>query len=122
MKTIQNAAGQPAGAGTLHAATLQLAALIAVGQLAVDLCRVERAAAELREIYLLKLREYENKFGPVEGRLNPTNPAHVGIIEYTHDRRAAYRAARAKTYSIKRRMRLACLKISRGAAIGGGAQ
>lgn len=119
MKTIQNAAGQPAGAGNLYAATSQITALITAGQLAVDLCRAERSATELREIYLLKLREYESRFGPVEGRLNPTNPAHVGIIEYTHDRRAAYRAAKAKTYSLKRRMRAACLKISRGAAIGG---
>lgn len=121
MKTIQNAAGQPVGAGNLRAATLQIMALIAVGQLAVDLCRTERNAIELREIYLLKLREYESRFGAVEGRLNPMNPAHVGIIEYTADRRWAYRAAKARAYGIKRRMRALCLKISRGAAVDGGA-
>jgi hypothetical protein len=121
MNIIQNAAGQPAGAGTLHVETSQIIALITAGQLAVDLCRAERSATELREIYLLKLREYENRFGPVDGRLNPTNPAHVGIIEYTHDRRAAYLASKAKIYNIKRRMRAACLKISRSAAAGGGA-
>lgn len=121
MKNHQNAAGHPAGAGTAHASTLQITALIAAGQLAVDLCRAERCATELREIYVRKIREYEGCFGCIEGSLDPATAAHAAIIEFTADRRAAYLSSKSKAHNIKRRMRAACLKISRAAAVEGGA-
>jgi hypothetical protein len=116
MKAIQPAAANPAGAGPLHAQTSYLIALVSTGALALDLWRAEQACAELREIYLCRIRQYEGLYGTIDGRINPRDPKYIGIISYTMDERASLTTARRKVHAARRRLRAACAKAAREGA------
>lgn len=116
MKTDRTAADSLAGAGPLHAQIPQLLALVSAGILALDLWRAEQAVAELHDIYVGKLRQYEGQHGPITGALNPRNHEHIAIIAYTMDEKQALVAARRKVYLARRRLRAACAKAAREGA------
>jgi hypothetical protein len=87
------------------------------GALALDLWRAERAAVEIHDVYLRKIREYEGRHGTVTGRIDPRNHEHVAIIACTMDERAALTAARRRVHAARRRLRAACAKVAREGAI-----
>lgn len=116
MKTNQNVAANPAGAGALHAQITQLVVLVSAGTLALELWRAEQAVAELHGIYVGKLREYEGQHGPITGVLNPRNHEHIAIIAYTMEERQAMALARRRMHAVRRRLRAACAKAAREGA------
>ena len=116
MRISNSAAVASAGAGPLHAQTSHLVALVSAGALALELWRAEQAATELHDIYLRKIREYEGRYGAIDGRINPRDPKYVGIISYTMDERRALTSARRKVYAARRRLRVACAKAAREGA------
>jgi hypothetical protein len=116
MNIFHDAAGQPAGAGSMHASTSTLVALVTAGSLAMDLWRAEVAVTNARDAYHGDIRDFEAKFGSINIRIDPNNPTHRAIIEYTADRRAALVAARRKAQAVRRRLRAACEKSARQAA------
>jgi len=119
MKSYQNAAAYPAGAGPLHAQIPKLLAMVNVGALALDLWRAEQAVAELHGIYVRKIREYEGQHGAIAGALSPRNHQHIAVIAYTMDEKQALASARRKVYSARRRLRVACAKAARAEATEG---
>lgn len=119
MKSIQNAAGQPAGAGTLHAATLQITALIAAGEVAVELFRAEQIIKVAKARYHAKIDQFEAKHGRVDSRIDPRKPEHAKVIKYTKAEFEAYLDAKRKACNVRRRLenasRKAVSQISAGA-------
>jgi hypothetical protein len=116
MRIPNSAAVTSVGAGPLHAQTLHLVALVSAGALALELWRAEQAAAQLHDIYVRKIREYEAHYGAVDGGINPRDPKHVAIISCTMDERAAMTSAKRKVHAARRRLRTACAKAAREGA------
>jgi hypothetical protein len=110
MKTMHNAAGQPAGAGTLHASASQIALLIELAVLAMQDSRQQLATKEIYRLYISSLHSFEAKYGRVEGRIDPDNPDHGAIIAATRSQFEAYQRAKRCAYNLRRRLQTACRK------------
>lgn len=96
--------------------TGHMTALLAAGELAVELWRAETAAADAKHRYIRKIERYEQQHGDLDGRLNPEKPEHAGAIAFSAAAYAAHQAARRKVYNLRRRLRAASCKAARLAA------
>jgi hypothetical protein len=113
MKTTHNAAGQPAGAGTLHVSASQIALLIEVAVLAMQDHRQQLAVNESHRVYIDALNTFEVKHGRVGGRIDPDNPDHAKIIKGTKGQYETRQDELRKAYNIRRRLQTACRKARR---------
>jgi hypothetical protein len=112
MKSTHNAAGQPAGAGTLHVSASQIALLIEVAVLAMQDSRQQLAVKETYSLYISSLHSFEAKHGRVEGRIDPLNPSHGAIIAASRSQFETYQRAKRNAYNIRRRLQTACRKAA----------
>jgi hypothetical protein len=107
-----NAAGQPAGAGTLHVSASQIALLIEVAVLAMQDSRQQLIVKEAYSLYISSLHSFEAKHGRVTGRIDPLNPDHGAIIAATRSQFETYQRAKRSAYNIRRRLQTACRKAA----------
>jgi hypothetical protein len=113
MTKKSNAAGQPAGAGTLRASASQIALLIEVAVLAMQDFDAQKSVGAAHNEYLFGLTDFESKHGRTEGRIDPLNPDHAAIIAATKSQYDSYQLAKRKAYNIRRRLQTACRKAHR---------
>lgn len=121
MKETKKPARQPAGARPIHAHTSQLLQLLAAGEIAVEFWRAESIVVEAKAAYVRKIHEFESKFCNVKAELGSDHPDRLQLNKFTANKFEAYNAAKKRTSSIKRKLKLACQKAARLAAIEGGA-
>lgn len=112
MTSKQTAAVDPAGEEPLHASFSRLNAMMHIGELATAVWRAEQAVTQLHGIYVRKIRDYEGRYGAVDGRIDPRNHEHIAIIAYTMDEKLALDSARRKVHAARRRLRTACGKAA----------
>lgn len=93
--------------------TNQIAQLVAVGQLAMDLWRAEDAVANARHAYHVSIEKYEAKFGRLDKLVQKSDPAHAAVREFTAPKYKALQHAKRRVYALKCRMKKACEKMAR---------
>jgi hypothetical protein len=114
MPNKKNAAGQPAGAGTPHVSASQIALLIEIAALAMQDFNTQLAVNEAKYLYLERLSKFEAKHGRIDGRLDPRNPEHAGIVAFTKSRYDDYQRSKKSAYNARRRLVNACRRAQRG--------
>lgn len=94
--------------------TQKIVQLVGLGELAIELVDVERAAGDARERYHLKIREYERKYGGIPGhRIDPDLPAHAPALRYTAAAYEKYQEAQRKKYQARAKLKRAVDKAKR---------
>lgn len=90
----------------------QIVALITAGQLAVDHLKAQFEVNHTRRLYIEKIEEYEQEWGPLKVKLDRFAEEHAQVRQFTHDAFEAHRAAKRNAYNIKRRLETACRKAA----------
>lgn len=99
--------------------TEKLMALLRAGEVALELWRAEEKAANARAAYHVRIRRYERLHHNGERlKMDPANPAHAAIIEYTRERYDAALSAKRRVHSIRQKLRRICVKVARLSAMG----
>lgn len=86
--------------------------LITAGQLAVDCHKAHYIAKVMYGEYTDKIREYEELWGELKGKINPFDDEFAHVRQFTQDAFDAHRAAKRAAYNIKRRLENACRKAA----------
>lgn len=97
----------------------KLIALIAAGEVAVELFRAEQITKVAKARYHDKIDQFEAKHGRADSRIDPNKPEHAKVIRYTSAEFEAYLDAKRKAGNVRRRLETASRKalsqISAGA-------
>lgn len=88
----------------------KLIALMAVGEVAVELFRAEQIAKVAKARYHDKIDQFEAKHGRAESRIDPSKPEHAKVIKYTKAEFEAYLDAKRKAGNVRRRLETASRK------------
>lgn len=99
--------------------TAQLIALLAAGEVAVQLLHAENATKVAKARYHDKIDQFEAKHGRAASRIDPSRPEHAKVIKYTNAEYEAYLDAKRKAGNVRRRLETASRKAM--AAMAGGA-
>lgn len=92
--------------------TKNIARLIAVGEIAVELIRVEDESNVLYDQYKFAIRDYEAEHGPLGSRIDAGNPEHADAINFTAPEYCYYLDAVRRKNNLKKRLRNAARKVS----------
>lgn len=98
----------------------KIIALIAAGEVAVELFRAEQAAKVAKASYHRKIDQFEEVHGRADSRIDPNKPEHARLIKFTKASFDAYLAAKRKAYNARRRLENASRKAV--VQVGPGAQ
>lgn len=93
-----------------------LMAIMAAGDLAVELWRAEAARNMAKEAYIARVRKFEGQFGDVPHNAPADDPDRLAMNQFTRARYESFVEARRKVYSLRRRLKLACEKAARASA------
>lgn len=97
----------------------KLVALIAAGELAVDLFQAEQLAKVAKDQYHKKIDQFEQVHGRAHSRIDPNKPEHAKVIKFTKDSFDAYLVAKRKAYNVRRRLETASRKAMASVVLGG---
>lgn len=90
----------------------KLIALIAAGELAVELFQAEHAAKIAKILYHEKIDEFEEVHGRADSRIDPRKPEHAKLIKFSKASYDTYLAAKRKVYNVRRRLECASRKAA----------
>lgn len=93
-----------------------LLAIMAAGDLAVELWRAEGACAMAKDAYIARVRKFESQFGDVPHNAPADDPDRMAMNQFTRARYESFTDARKKVYSLRSRLRRACEKAARASA------
>lgn len=88
----------------------KLTALIAAGEVAVELFRAEQITKVAKARYHDKIDQFEAKHGRAASRIDPRKPEHAKVIKYTKAEYAAYLDAKRQAGNVRRRLETASRK------------
>lgn len=88
--------------------TKKITALLAIGQLALDLHAANTAVRSTKASYHEAIDRFEEKNGRVTGGINPRGAQYAAVIAATATEYAAYQAAKRFAYNVQRRLSNAC--------------
>jgi hypothetical protein len=86
--------------------------MMAVAQASMGLWDAENTADHTRYNYHRSIQRYEERHGPLVGRLSAESKAHAAIREFTAKTYEAHQIAKRKVYNAKRRLNNACIKLT----------
>jgi hypothetical protein len=118
MKTVTSK--KPNDAEVPRVSASQIALLIEIAVLAVQDFKAQEAVTETHGIYISALNRAEAKLGPLDGRLDPRDPDHAGVIAATKPEYEARQRARKTAYNVRRRLQTVCRKAVRVNAASNG--
>ena len=85
--------------------------LLTISQLALEFHAAVQNVRFKKFLYHEAVRSHEEKNGRADGRINPLDPGHAGVISATAGEYANYQAARRSSYNSQRRLESACRRF-----------
>ncbi|SFM64232.1 hypothetical protein [Rugamonas rubra] len=99
--------------------TTHLIALLAAGELAVQLLHADSATRAAKARYHDKIDQFEAKHGRASSRIDTRQPEHAKVIKHTKVEYEAYLDAKRNAGNVRRRLENASRKAATIVATGG---